>query len=238
MPAPHPFPFPPGRGRPHTREAFSLFELVTVVAILALLAGLLFPALSRARVMARSAMCLHQFRQWGLAFHLYAADHDDRLPPEGTPNPSDRQTNTGWYIQLPRQIGIPRYHDQPWRTNPAARSLGPSQAGIWLCPANPRRSNGRNLFHYCLNQHLDGTGDGEFEARLSSLPSPAALVTLFDSKNLPAVGGSLFTHTNLHSAGAQFLFLDGHARRLRALEYWDPASDRPRTNAAGLRWIP
>lgn len=217
-------------------SGFSLVELLTVVAILALLATLVLPVMARARPLVRMAVCGHHLRQWGLATQLYVADHDEHLPPEGAPNPTDRHTNVGWYIQLPREIGLGRYHDQPWRTNGKAAVSGDS--AVWLCPANRRRSNGLNLFHYCLNQHIDGTGEDEAPTRVSALPGLAELVWLFDSKNLPAVGQWNFVHTNLHSNGAQFLFLDGHVRRLRAEAYWDAGRQRGRTNPVGLRWIP
>lgn len=216
-------------------RGFSLLELLTVAVILALLASLILPALVRSKALARTIVCGTHFRQWGVATLIYAADHEDRLPPEGFPNPTDRHTNSGWYIQLPRQLGLPRYHDQPWRTNPSASSSGSS---IWLCPANARRSNGLNLFHYCLNQHVDGTGDDEGPVLLALIPAPSQLVWLFDSKNLPAVGSWNFPHTNLHSAGAQFLFLDGHSQRFRAPDFWDPTRQRGRTNHPSIRWLP
>src|SRR5437867_7386988 len=132
-------------------RAFTLIELLVVVAIIAILAGLLLPALSTATVKAKGITCLNNLKQWGLATHLYVTDNDDLLPPEGFGNPTDTQTNIGWYIALPRQLGLPRYHDLPWRTN---GSIDPGRA-IWICPSNPRRSNGRNLFHYCLNEDHD-----------------------------------------------------------------------------------
>ena len=218
-------------------DAFSLLELLVVIAVLGLLSSLLLPSLSRAREFARSTACLRHLQTWGTAFHLYATEHGDCLPPEGAPNPTDRHTNQGWYIQLPVELGIARYQDQPWRTNPLAPAGTPASSP-WLCPANPRRSNGRNLFHYCLNQHLDGTGAEDLPVRLSDLPSPARLVTLFDSKNLPAVGHARFTHTNLHSGGARFLFLDGHVRLLKAGAYWNSSLNAPITNTGALLWSP
>ncbi|RME91716.1 MAG: type II secretion system protein, partial [Verrucomicrobia bacterium] len=100
-------------------RAFTLIELLVVIAVIATLAALSLPALSRARRHAEAAFCLNNLRQWGLATQLYALDHDDLLPPEGSPNPSDTATNVGWYIQLPAVLDLPRYHDMPWRTNPA-----------------------------------------------------------------------------------------------------------------------
>ncbi|MBX3746775.1 MAG: type II secretion system protein [Verrucomicrobiae bacterium] len=223
-----------GSGQGRRRGGFTLLELMVTVAVVALLASLLGAGAGRVRARAHGAMCLNHLRQWGLATMLYALDHGDWLPPEGFPNPGDAQTNRGWYIQLPRQMGIPRYHDQAWRTDPSA-GVGST---VWLCPANRRRSNGRNLFHYCLNQHVDGTSEGDMPTRLGSVPEPSRMVWLFDSKNLPAVGYWGYVHTNLHVGGAQFLFLDGHARRFRAMDYWDSAADRGRTNHPRIRWVP
>lgn len=221
-------------GRPPRHAAFTLIELAVVIGLLAVLATLLLPLTARARHQAGAVMCRNHLRQWGLATMLYASDHEDFLPPEGMPNPTDRGTNTGWYIQLPQQLEIPPYHAMPWRTN-ARAVVGRS---VWLCPSNPRRSNGRNLFHYCLNQHVDGTSDAEVPVRLAGIREPAQTVWLFDSKNLPAVGSWGYTHTNLHSEGAQFVFLDGHTAWFRNVEYWDFTARRGRTNDARLRWIP
>ncbi len=211
------------RGAGHS--GFTLLELLTSIALIAILTACLFPALRRARDMARRVLCQNHLRQWGLATQLYADAQDDRLPPEGVPNPTDRHTNTGWYVQLPRELGVPAYVTLPWRTN--ARAATPWV--VWLCPANVRRSNGRNLFHYCLNQNVDGTADEEAPVRLAEIQRPATLVWLFDSKNLPAVGPRSYTHTNLHAGGAQFLFLDGHIARFKAGAYWDAARNRPRS---------
>lgn len=213
---------------------FTLLELLVTISLVAVLATLVLPALNRAKQRGETVICLNNLRQWGLATQLYATDHDDYLPPDGTPNPGNNSTNFGWYIQLPQQLGLPRYHDLPWRTN-ANATTGIS---VWICPANPRRSNGRNLFHYCLNAHVNGTGDDDRPVRLGNLADVSSLVWLFDSKNLPAVGYWGYTHTNLHQGGAQFLFLDGHARKFRRGEYWDELSQRGRTNNPALRWIP
>ena len=228
-------PAAPGRGRPGSgAQAFTLLELLVTVAVLAILASLILPALGRAKDRGRAIVCLNNLRQWSLATQLYALDHDDFLPPEGTPNPGESSTNSGWYIQLPRQLDLPRYHDMRWRTNAA---VNPGWS-VWICPANPRRSNGRNLFHYCLNAHLNGTADDNRPVRMASLSGHSQLVWLFDSKNLPAVGYWGYVHTNLHNGGANFTFLDGHARRFQRADYWDDQQDRGRADNPELRWVP
>ena len=215
------------------RVAFTLIELLVVIAIIAILAALLLPALNSAKQKAQATVCLSNLRQWGTATHLYLTDNDDFLPQDGTPNPGNSLTNVGWYIDLPKAMDLPRYHDMPWRTN---ASIDPNKV-VWLCPSNPRRSNGNNLFHYCLNQNVNGTGSGN-QVLLSSLKNPSATVWLFDSKNLPAVGTPNYVHTNLHSRGAQFLFLDSHAARYRSADYWDFAASKGRTNNPDLVWYP
>jgi len=213
------------------RRAFTLIELLVVIAIIGILAALLLPVLARGKQKANSITCLNNLKQWGLATQLFAADNNDLLPKDGTPNGTSK--DEGWYNDLPRMLGLPAYELMPWHTN---ASIDPG-GSLWICPSNPRRSNGNNLFHYCLNEHVNGTGSGN-QVRLTSIRCPTRVVWLFDNGKLAAVAQQNNVHTNLHSGGAQFTFLDGHTARFKNIEYWDFKRDVGRTNNPELVWIP
>lgn len=64
------------------RKGFTLIELLVVVAIIAILAAMLLPALSKARQNARNVACISNLKQIGLAFLMYANDNNEYLPPD------------------------------------------------------------------------------------------------------------------------------------------------------------
>lgn len=214
------------------RRGFSLIELLVVIAIIAILASLLLPTLSKAKAKAYDLTCRNNLKQWNTAMWLYVTDHDDYLPPEGTGNSLNR--GTGWYVDLPLAMGLDDYFQMEWRTNPAA-PLGKS---IWICPSNTNRSNGHNLFHYCLNQHVDSTGENDAPVRLSTIPNPSHVVWLFDNGKRAARAQQNNVHTNAHQRGANFAFVDGHVAWFRNTEYWDFKARKGRTNNPLLVWKP
>jgi len=68
------------------RQAFTLLELLLVVSIIAILAALLLPSLSKAQAKGKRARCLNNLKQIGIGFHSFLHDHGDKFPMQVSTN--------------------------------------------------------------------------------------------------------------------------------------------------------
>lgn len=106
-------------------KGFTLIELLVVIAVIALLMGILMPALNKARKLGRSAVCKSHLRQWGTVFFMYAMDNDGEFWIEHNVWATG-VTQGGWMPMLSELYG----NIDKFRVCPEAAKLNGPQGGI------------------------------------------------------------------------------------------------------------
>ena len=212
-----------------TRKGFTLIDLVVVIAIIAILAAMLFPVCVRAGEQgvvqawerARQAKCLNNMKQVALACQMYAQDNDEYLPMSWTQGPApDGVDSNYWY---------------PLALVPYVRNLQafacPSRAGEPLSYVSDDEANHQywRPLHQAVNRYTlgpdwrlyssrpaAGPGDKEGPVALELMDSPEGTLLAFDCKSgadyyTSSSQPAMFGRAEVHNGGANCSFVDGHA---------------------------
>ena len=174
-------------------RAFTLWELLAVVAVVAIGAAILFPIPCRSRENARRSSCQSNLKQIGLAFAQYTKDYDDKFP---------LLNNVPGVDRAPL---VPYFNDYDIFQCPSARSHAANTTDYFV---NARLAGADKTKIANPNAHVDfvilsgdGADDQASPAQLTSLPNGWRA-----DENSPAWR---------HLDGANYLFIDGHVKWFR-----------------------
>ena len=180
-------------------RAFTMIELLCVIAIIGILASMLLPGLSRAKSRAVESACVNNMRQIGVALTLYADENGGRLP-TAAELPTESLNTNRWPALtsvLAAQMGYNA-------TNQPANS-------VFKCPSD--RVGGTN-FYYFKTQSL--SYDWNEQANNDPITNPKYWGTRLDPNKAPVLSDYRNWHTgravdtNGFVGGKNFLFADGH----------------------------
>ncbi|OQA78860.1 MAG: hypothetical protein BWY31_04298 [Lentisphaerae bacterium ADurb.Bin242] len=217
------------------RKRFTLIELLIVISIIAILAGMLLPALNKAKQTAVGIQCLGQQKSIGIMLNSYCSDSNDILPLSNFLNPSWEAYT--FQIKLSIQNYNVTYSEAVSFALKTKRGKYP-----WTCPADPKNWGDWNagatnfLGNYSLNSDLLGYGNDSpadipkikyMKSNMFKMPSQCGV--LWDGP-IPQPGEARYLHRATNRAQTQWqidsigcvdyskhnnktnvLFFDGHA---------------------------
>lgn len=250
--------------RRRTTPGFTLVELLAVIAIIAILAAILFPALGSATERGKETRCMNNLKSWGQGLMLHLASSDGVFPEEGIEGGYVSPTNlAAWYNAIPNALGAESMEFLVVRANPRRPPRPPNDKSIFTCPSykaadvpaglaafQPVYSYAYNLWiHHPVPSResqnsppFNGAGKSGLGTllRLSQLTKPAKFVVWGE-----ASGSSFDNMTSYHlvyrhrgTNAVNMVFADGHAETMSRTNVYvaNQASNKGRNQ--GVIWNP
>jgi prepilin-type N-terminal cleavage/methylation domain-containing protein len=222
------------RNAARRNRAFTLIELLVVIAIIAILAGMLLPALAKAKSKAIATQCQNNVKQITLSMHMYIGDFQDNLP---EPNWNAPWTARGWLYDASRG-SVPDISRAPYLTNQVEAYSGGllypniGSIAVFRCPLDTTnkptwRSRGQKMSSYLMNGSVNGFGNAAIVGRAYKATQFQSDAIIFwqaletnpgdfnDGSSSPAEG-----ITKLHSIGTTVGVVDGHIEYMKTVRFY------------------
>ncbi len=190
-------------------SGFTLIELLVVIAIIAILAGILLPAMSRAKGKAKAIQCLNHLRQMGFSTAMYADENDDRLP-------GNQHNLPSWLYTLAVFNGTNIFRCPSEKTRNYSYAvndfLTANPAGAPFLNFSKRSSvpsHAETFWMGEINEDIIAQDHFHFADYMNS-PSPSDIAGGYSPNGFRSQVNVL-----RHQGSALYLFLDGHVDALR-----------------------
>ncbi|AHF93782.1 N-terminal cleavage protein [Opitutaceae bacterium TAV5] len=212
--------------RSPARSAFTLIELLTVIAIIGILAAIIIPAVSAVRSKARAITCVSNMRQIGAAISGYAADNGDKLPgpiyrPQGTTISSDASGN----IREENLAGfLAPYMGE---SAPPSGYSNARETKVFRCPVWDRLKESSSSLSAPFQANVLYFGTPQSASipaspplQLGRIQSPSMTAALFETDWKDGTGETTGQHpryaqTPVHETYRNYLFFDGSVRSIK-----------------------